>query len=371
MMSVCDMLETGREAHVSGEAKCVRFRGVTGAKDIVHLEGSLFITACSMPSSAVLTEAKAAQVGLFILSIEGSDLYRMVSPHQVLLEDYPSGVEFRPYTLAYHRSSRDLFVVNRGWSEGGERIDVFNLILPESEEGTAQKSYADYQVVAVYRRSVVSPLLLPGAVGSVLSLGREGVLFTVRSVAHPAEGYVRWRDLANIVISCFLFRRWSVIGYCPYGDSGAGCRIVSRGYFHAEGLSLDSVGRVWVNDVVARKLRVFRHRGEGVLALQKTVVLPRPVFGLQYDFAWNSMVLAATPRLLDSFAALQSPSTTAGTLTFLLDALTLETTPSLEIAGDQLSSITSAVLVPGANAILYGSASNSGVLLCEMGKKKR
>lgn len=43
------------------------------------------------------------------------------------LEGFPEGVAFRPHGMYYRRETKELFVVNHAYSQGGERIDVFKV----------------------------------------------------------------------------------------------------------------------------------------------------------------------------------------------------------------------------------------------------
>ena len=396
--------EPGGRASKNRDATCMRFRGLQGARDIVYLEGTLFATACDFRNGRKNPGGPAgdARVGLFVLSIEGSDLYRSVVPNPVRLEGFPKGVDFRPESLSYHRESRDLYVVNHAYGKGGERVDVFNLDLPDMDEGYAPPppsprpahsmthtphdnsevtQMEGFEVRAVYLRSIIDPLFAPGTLGTILSLDKEGFVVASNGYPHGPDGPSRVTDALNVAVTYGLFRRPSVLLWCPgvvaagRGDGGAymheggdgdgGCRVASKGFYTIGGMARDSGGKLWVSDLLPRQMTVFKHRGRGELVLQTTVKTPVPVFGMQYDYGSDSIALAGTQRLASTLANIHVGAAPAASVSHVIDVATKRVTPLLPLSSAQLSSATAAALVPGSNSVLFGSPVDDGLLLCD------
>ena len=395
-LTIYSTLETIGEPDYSRKVQCLKFKGVEGARDIIRIDNKLYVTAAADRVSELCgRKGTGFESGLYSLSMEGSDLYPLVIVHKIEILNYPSGISFNPHTVSFNPTSRELLAVVHGYSSGGERIDTFTLLNPEDQRlinDNDDESTAYPDLVAVFKSSVHSSLFHDGLLGTVAHIKYPYfIVAAAKPFGHSQSGQTAIDDLFHLA-SLALLRKWSYLLLCNSADGliETSCEKlqlshvddngqlfnVTKQFHEVGGLAVDEWGRVWVSDVLTKKITILKPiiglKGRPQFTTEATFSVPVSVFGLSYDSESGQMVAAGTFRILSymEWPYHYDPSNSSffptPSSTFFIDISTFNISSQLILTGSMLSVVSSASLIPGTSWMIQGSSSDEGVLLCEV-----
>ena len=375
MYSVLQLDKGFKELNAEG---CTLLSGIIGAEDSAQISSDVIIFSSDDRMKLWESPGIAKDVpngGLFVLYSNNNEL----RTSQLLLNDFPNHVKFHPHGIYLLKEDEKmmLYVVNHAYSDGGERVDVFEVRL---------ESNNDIPVSVHYKYSVGNEFFSKysnGILNDILVL-REGSFFITQYLAFqdPQEGRKYGMGINGILnlLSVIFKLQWASIRYCTYNplsdtiDKSVECTIVANGSSY-NGINRNNQGNIlFVSDPTEREIHTYKLEENTKLSLLKKIKLPHSVDNIELEESTNSHFLGSiTGSVLTHIKRIHSRSFNSSDLLFnpggamqlFFNNTSYEYTVNELISqnGEQLSSI--AIACPFQSSfIILGSWEDNGILIC-------
>ena len=224
------------------------------------------------------------------------------------LVGFPEGVDFHPHGMSIHKPDNTLYVVNHAFENGGERIEVFDIVTHGSEIEIAD---FDNEVPSKlhYKYSITSDWMkreMNGILNSVLAVQPNKFYVTqYEAHAHDRSMSNTRKDLDFFGI-LFFKRKNTNVFYCEFdpANNHLDCKKAAGGFVLANGITHNAdFSKIFVSDFVGRFISVFdRNPSTNELTHRIDVKTPHTnVDNIKFDPVSNKIYGAGLSNMYASF----------------------------------------------------------------------
>ena len=227
---------------------------------------------------------------------------------------YPKGVDFHPHGMFVHKPDDTLYVINHALENGGERIDVFQIVKTATEDIDDMDN--DVPIGLEFKYSITSDWMkehMNGVLNSIVVVEPNKFYVTQyydSALDRSTDGWINvdQREGLKRVNAVVLKRRLTCVWYCEYNNdesssSPVQCRKVADDFVMANGMTTNAdQSKIFVADTIDKTITVFdRDASTNDLNGRTSVMLSSAIDNIKFDEESGNVYGAGMSNLFHSF----------------------------------------------------------------------
>lgn len=339
-------LDIYKELTVHSDQNCIRVPLHSAPEDFVLFK-DFIISGVDDRDTLWGTEAGAvlADDGNLIAIDPVSNTY-----FNITLANFPAHTAFHPHGL-YLYDENNLYVINHAYRRGGERVDIFQLTLQDS------------QVVAQYLRSISFPDTFLGALNNLVVLNKKEMYVTTW-LPWPDNPDGRGIGVLESILRVLFYKltKKTHVFYCVIENNTPNCRSVDSGYL-MNGIEMVNQ-KIFAVDSAAKKIKIYSIGPEKQLIQEKEIDVKCGIDNLHYDAKENALYSGGVTRTIDLIIHIDASSSGKHTMipSSIIKIDLNDYSVKEVIITDKYSGASSAI--PLGDKLVLGSWTDFGVFIC-------
>ena len=220
------------------------------------------------------------------------------------LVGFPEAVDFHPHGIYIHKPDNTLYVVNHAFENGGERIEVFDIVTAETAEDESDDNAVPNKLV--YNYSITSAWMkseMNGVLNSLVVV-EPNKFYVTQYEPHAQDRSLSDTQTDMKLLKLLYFQTKATnVWFCEY-NSSLECKKVADRFVVANGITHNAdYSKIFVADFLERSISVFdRDSSTNELTNRVTVRFPHTNFdNIKFDDTTGNIYGAGLTNLYQSF----------------------------------------------------------------------